>query len=137
VVELRETLRERLHEQAGRRRRKALAPEGDLRRRYTQRQRDTALAAFAGGASIPAAARSAGVSYFTAHGWIHKAPADSPAGRELTARRGSTGTLARSFTDHDKARAVALVKQGASIKSVAQTVGASWPTVQRWLKQAA
>jgi len=137
VVELRETLRERLHDQAERKRRKALAPGGDLRRRYTQQQRDTVLAAFVDGASIPAAATAAGVSYFTAHGWISAAPADSATGCELAARRGSTGTLARSFKEHDKARAIALVQQGASIKSAAQTVGASWPTVQRWLKQAA
>jgi transposase-like protein len=137
VVELRETLRERLLERAERKRRKALAPGRDLRRRYTEQQRETALAVFGGGASIPAAAKAAGVPYSVAHGWITAAPADSAAGRELVARRGATGTLARSFSEQDKARAVALVEQGASIKSAARTVDASWPTVQRWLKQAA
>ena len=139
VVELREVLRERVREEASRKRRRAEAPGSDLRRRYTPQQRDQVLATFAAGGSFRAAATAAGVPYRAAHGWIASAPADSPSGRELAARRGAApgGTLRRCFSEQDRARAVAHVEQGGSVLSAAQAVGATWPTVQKWLAQAA
>lgn len=139
VVELRDVIRERLREHAAIKRRRATAPSGDLRRRYTREQHETALATFAAGGSMPAAASAAGVGYRVAHDWIKAAPPDSPAGRELAARRGSApgGALSRRFSDEEKARAVALVARGGSVQSAARAVGTTWPTVQRWLDQAA
>jgi transposase-like protein len=125
IVELREVARERMRELAAIERRRASAPGGDLRRRYSREQRDAARATLAEDGSIHAAAAAAGVGYFTAHRWITRAPADSPAGREVVARRSASpsGTLGRSFRDDEKARALALVAQGGSITSAA---GDSW-----------
>jgi transposase-like protein len=139
VVELRELLRARVVEHAAAERRRATAPGGDLRRRYGPEQREEVLATFAAGASIPEAAAAAGVGYHVAHHWITGAPADSPAGRAVAARRGSSpdGTLNRRYSDDEKARAIALVAQGDSINSVARAIGAAWATVQKWLAEAA
>jgi transposase-like protein len=139
VVELRDVMRERVREEAAIKRRRAIAPGGDMRRRYTTDQREHVLATFVAGASIREAASAAAVNYRTAHEWLTSAPADSPAGRELAARRGRTpsGVLGRRFSDEDKARAIALVAEGSSVLAAARAVGATWPTVQRWLDQAA
>jgi RNA polymerase sigma factor (sigma-70 family) len=139
VVELRDVMRERVREEEALKRRRAIAPGGDMRRRYTAEQRERVLATFVGGASIREAASAAGVKYRRAHEWLTSAPADSPAGRELAARRDRTpgGVLGRRFSDEDRARAVALVADGSSVLAAARAVGATWPTVQRWLDQAA
>ena len=120
-------------------RRRATAPGGDLRRRYTLEQRHTVLSAFAAGASIGDAAAAAGVKHRAAHEWITAAPTDSPAGREREHRRRSSadGTLRHRFSDDEKARAVALVAEGGSVLSAARAVGAGWVTVYRWLAEAA
>ena len=139
VVELRDVIREQLREHASINRRRAVAPGGDMRRRYTAEQQENVLSTFVAGASIREAAAAAGVHYRTAHGWVTSAPADSPAARELNARRGRTpgGVLGRRFSDEEKARAVALVSEGSSVLAAARAVGATWPTVQRWLENAA
>jgi transposase-like protein len=139
VVELREVLRDGLRDHAATERRRANAPRGDLRRRYSPEQVDRALAIVAAGSSIRDAATAVGARYRAVHEWVTQAAPDSPAGRELAARRArnSGGTLARRFSPDQRARAVAMVADGGSISSTATAIGASYPTILRWLRDAA
>lgn len=139
VVELREVLRDRLRDHADTQRRRANAPRGDLRRRYTPEQVDRALALIAAGSTISDAAAAVGARYRAVHEWLDAAPPDSPAGRQLAAlrQRGPTGNLTRRFSPNERARALAMVADGSSITSAASAIGASHPTVVRWLRDAA
>jgi transposase-like protein len=139
VVELREVLRDRLRDHAATERRRAKAPRGDLRRRYTREQVDRALALIAAGSTISDAAAAVGARYRAVHEWLDAAPPDSPAGRQLAAlrERGPTGNLARRFSPDQRAQALAMVADGNTISAAASAIGASHPTVVRWLRDAA
>jgi transposase-like protein len=139
VVELREVLREQVRDHADTQRRRANAPRGDLRRRYTPEQVDRALALIAAGSTISDAAAAVGARYRAVHEWLDAAPPDSPAGRQLAAIRqcGPSGNAARRFSRDERARAVKMVADGNTISAAASAIGASHPTVVRWLRNAA
>jgi transposase-like protein len=119
VVELRDELRRH----AERARRKAAAPEQDLRRRYTDEQKARALALIAEGRTIKETAFALGASTYSVDRWV-KRSGQPRAGR-------------RRFTQREVREAVALVRDGASLRQAGAAVGASSATVLRWVRAAA
>jgi transposase-like protein len=146
VVELRETLRDGLRERARRDReraevadRRARAPQGDLRRRYSDEQINRAVAMVADGSTIAAAAAAVGVPCSATWKWIKARRNRTPGLQGIDARGGPAagGDLRRRFSDEQARRAVSLVAEGHTIAAAAAAVGASHPTVLRWLRKAA
>jgi hypothetical protein len=117
-------LRDELREHAERARRKANAPRGDLRRRYSDEQIARALSLIAAGKTIKQTALAVGAPADRIAGWIRQAGQPRPAGR-------------RRYTQAEIDRALALVGQGASLRQAGHAVGASKATVLRWVRDAA
>jgi transposase len=139
VVVARDELRTRLQERREQVQRRANAPKSDLRRRYSDEQTARALAMISGGRTVTEAAVAVGAACSTVKNWVNATPPDSPARRalEVSHARAPGGNLSRRFSDEQIARAVALVADGSTISAAAATVGTSWATVQRWIRQAA
>jgi RNA polymerase sigma factor (sigma-70 family) len=138
IVELREELRERLRERPD-----ALSlvlSERHAGRRYSPAQIATALAVIADGATVTQAAKTVGASYGTVREWVEQSPADAPARRALEERcsNAPAGNLSRRFSDEQKQLAVRLVTEhGRPLREAAAAVGATNPTILRWIRQAA
>jgi RNA polymerase sigma factor (sigma-70 family) len=120
VVELRDELRER----AERARRKANAPHGDLRRRYSDEQIAHALALLGAGKTLKQAALEVGASANRVARWAKRAGQPRTAGR-------------RRYRPTEVRQAVALVHDGKSLRQAAAAVGATNATVLRWVRRAA
>jgi RNA polymerase sigma factor (sigma-70 family) len=120
VVELRDELRER----AERARRKADAPGGDLRRRYSDGQIAHALSLIAEGKTLKETAFAVGAPADRVARWVTRAGQSRPAGR-------------RRYSPAEVRQAISLVQDGASLRQAGAVVGASNATVLRWLRQAA
>lgn len=120
VVELRHELREC----AVRARRKATAPGGDLRRRYSDEQIAHALALIAEGRTLKETALAVGASADRVARWVRRAGQPRPAGR-------------RRYSPAEIREAISLVHGGASLRQAAAAVGASNATVLRWAREAA
>jgi transposase-like protein len=120
VVELRDELRER----AERARRKANAPHGDLRRRYSDQQIAHALALIADGKTLKETALAVGAPANRVARWVTRAGQPRLGGR-------------RRYSPTEVREAVSLVQAGASLRQAAAAVGASNATVLRWLRQVA
>jgi hypothetical protein len=117
-------LRDELHERAQRARRKAEAPHGDLRRRYSDQQIAHALALIAAGKTLKQTALAVGAPAHRVARWVTRAGQPGPAGR-------------RRYSPTEIHEAISLVHDGASLRQAAAAVGASNATVLRWLRQAA
>ena len=135
VVELRTELRERWDEHQRRAREKARAPHRDLRRRYSDEQIDRACAMIADGSTVTAAATAVGAHPRAVNEWARKPRNGNPSA--LAIRRQRFPQREPRYSDQQIARAVALVADGETIATAAAAVGASWPTVQRWVRNAA
>lgn len=120
VVELRDALREH----AARARRKANAPGGDLRRRYSDEQITRALALIAEGKTLKQTALAVGAPADRVARWVRRTGQPRPAGR-------------RRYGPAEVGEAVSRVHDGASLRQAAAAVGASNATVLRWLRRAA
>jgi hypothetical protein len=107
-------LRDELRERAQRAQRKAKAPRGDLRRRYTDEQIAHALSLIAQGKTTKEAAFAVGAPRDQVHRWIRRAGVPRPGGR-------------RCFTDREIREAVQLVHDGATLRQAAAAVGATGP----------
>jgi transposase-like protein len=139
VIELRDVLRERLHHRDHTERRRAHAPNGDLRRRYSDDQIDRAVSMVLRGSTIAAAAAAVGARYGAVRAWASEARATQPTGAPLASRRATApgGDLRRRFTNQQIDRAVSMVLRGSTLTAAAAAVGASHPTVLRWVRRAA
>jgi transposase-like protein len=115
VVELRETLRERVE--------LARRPRLDGRRRYTEEQKTRALALLAEGKTPKEAAFAVGATSGLVRQWADRA--------------GQTHGGRRWFTDEEIRYALELVESGATMSHAARTVGASKTAVLRWARAAA
>lgn len=138
IVELREQLRDHLRD------RPAVLGlvlcEHDATRRHSAAKIADALRLIADGSTITVAAAAVGASHSTVRTWVDEAPVDSPARQALTQRRAQApdGNLSRRFSDDQKRHAVELVTEGGrSLRTAAAAVGATSPTVLRWVRQAA
>ena len=120
VVELRDELRAH----AERARRKAAAPRGDLRRRYSDEQITQALRLIAAGKTIKQAALAVGAPANRVARWVRQTGQPRPAGR-------------RRYSQAEIDRALARVHAGASRREAGAAVGATKATVLRWLRNAA
>jgi transposase-like protein len=112
----------------------------DRTRRYSAAQIAHALAVVAEGGTITEAAKAVGANYGTVREWIEQAPDGSSARRALARRRAHSpdGNLSRRFSDEQKQHAIRLVtEQGRSLRTAAAAVGASCPTVLKWVRKAA
>jgi transposase len=136
VVELRAELRERWQAHQRRAREKARAPHNDLRRRYSDEQIDRACALIANGSSVAAAAAAVGAHPRAVNDWAHKPRKGRPAA--LAVRRARfPQPRERRYSDEEIGRARKMVASGHTITAAAAAVGASHPTVLRWLHKAA
>jgi RNA polymerase sigma factor (sigma-70 family) len=117
-------LRDELRQHAQRTRRKANAPGGDLRRRYSDEQIAHALALLDEGKRLKQAALEVGAPANRLARWAKRAGQPRTAGRR---RYGPTEVRA----------AVALVHNGKSLRQAAAAVGATNATVLRWVRKAA
>jgi molybdenum-dependent DNA-binding transcriptional regulator ModE len=123
-------------ERSSRARRKQLAPGGDLRRRYSDEQINRALALVADGSTIRQAAAAVGAPYRAVWGWVRRQqPAEDP--DRFKRRRAQWSSRRRRFSDEQVDRALAVVAEGGSISKAAAAVGASNPTIIKWLREAA
>jgi RNA polymerase sigma factor (sigma-70 family) len=116
-------LREELRQHAQRAHRKANAPGGDLRRRYSDEQIERALALIAEGKTLKETALEVGAPANRVARWVTRAGQSRPAGR-------------RRYSPAEVREAITLVHKGASLRQAAAAVGASNATVLRWLRQA-
>jgi RNA polymerase sigma-70 factor (ECF subfamily) len=138
IVELRDELRQCLRDRPA-----ALGlalSARDATRRYSAGQIAHALRLTADGETITEAAAAVGAGYATVLEWVEQAPAQSPARQALEARRSRApgGNLSRRFSDEQKQLAIRLVtEQRRSLRAAAAAVGATSPTVLRWVRQAA
>jgi hypothetical protein len=138
AVELRAELRERIRERASTARRRSSAPAGDLRRRYSDQQINRAVTMVADGSTIAAAAAAVGAGYGAVRGWLEH-PRTLEHAERLARRRAQApgGKLSRRFTDEQINHALAMMANGSTITSAAAAVGATHPTILRWLRKAA
>jgi transposase-like protein len=120
VVELRDELRAH----ARRLKRRAEAPDGDLRRRYSDEQIERAVALVAAGQTFQQAALAVGTRADTVARWVQRAGTPRPGTR-------------RRFSQAEIAQVLSLVDAGESARKAGQTVGANDATVYRWLQDAA
>jgi DNA-directed RNA polymerase specialized sigma24 family protein/transposase-like protein len=112
VVELRDELRERARPIT----RRANAPGGDLRRRYSDQQVARAVELIGEGKTLKEAAFAVGAPVCQVERWVKRAGVKRTGGR-------------RRYTEAEKAHALALVDAGLSLAKAGAAVGATGPTV--------
>jgi transposase-like protein len=120
VVQLRDELRERARPIT----RRAHAPGGDLRRRYSDEQIARALELIADGKTLQQAGRAVGAPAERVGRWLKRAGQPRPAGR-------------RRYTEAKIGHALSLVHEGASLRQAGAAVGATSSTVLKWRRRAA
>jgi hypothetical protein len=120
VVQLRDELRERARPIT----RRAKAPGGDLRRRYSNEQIDHALELVKQGQTLQQAGLAVGAKAGQVRRWVKRAGVKRTGGR-------------RYYSEAEIAHALSLLDAGASLAKAGAAVGASDGAVRKWRRKAA